>query len=99
MQEWKNRSGYNDDWKLSTAWVQSLGGKFGYEEVKRKFVELYWGENGAGNVAREKWLLPEAMLRRLAKEVATCSIYRAGPGKSSITHLELCRVRKFFGES
>jgi len=40
LHRWKNRPGFNDDWKLSHAWVRSLGGIFEYEEVKRKFVEL-----------------------------------------------------------
>lgn len=97
LQEWKNRSGYNDDWKLSTAWVQSLGGKFEYEEVKRKFVELYWGEKGAGNVAREKWLLPEAMLRRLAKR-SQLALFTGRTRRELDYTLDLCRVRKFFGD-
>ena len=67
LHDWKNRSGFNDDWKFSTAWVQSLGGKNEYDEVKSKFVELYWGREGSGNVSREKWLLSSAQLRRLAK--------------------------------
>jgi HAD superfamily hydrolase (TIGR01548 family) len=67
LHEWKNRSGYNDDWKLSTAWIRSLGGDAEYDEVKRKFVELYWGSDGDGNVKNEKWLLPQASLRRLAR--------------------------------
>src|SRR5579864_9270873 len=62
---WKNRPGFNDDWKLSHAWVRSLGGNQSYEEVKRKFVEIYWGRNHRGNVSREKWLLPRSALRRL----------------------------------
>jgi len=65
---WKNRSGYNDDWKLSTAWVRSLGGNFEYEEVKRKFVELYWGKDRDGNVRRERWMLPRRSLKRLSKD-------------------------------
>ena len=65
---WKNRSGYNDDWKLSTAWVRSLGGHFEYEEVKRRFVELYWGKNRDGNVRRERWMLPRRSLQRLSKD-------------------------------
>ena len=65
---WKNRSGYNDDWKLSTAWVRSLGGNFEYEEVKRRFVELYWGKNRDGNVRRERWMLPRRSLQRLSKD-------------------------------
>lgn len=64
---WKNKSGYNDDWKLSTAWVRSLGGEAQFEEVKRKFVGLYWGKNGDGNVRNEKWLLGPATLRALAR--------------------------------
>lgn len=64
---WKNKPGYNDDWKLSTAWVHALGGEADYEEVKRKFVELYWGHDGDGNVKNEKWLLPLATMRRLAR--------------------------------
>ena len=31
---WKNKPGYNDDWRLSTAWVHSLGGDAPFEEVK-----------------------------------------------------------------
>ena len=67
LQIWKNKPGYNDDWKLSTAWVHALGGEPEYEEVKRKFVELYWGREGDGNVKNEKWLLPLAAMRRLAR--------------------------------
>ena len=28
IQQWKTRSGYNDDWRLSTDWVNSLGRKW-----------------------------------------------------------------------
>lgn len=67
LHSWKNKSGYNDDWKLSTAWIHSLGGDAEYETVKAKFVELYWGENGDGNVKNEKWLLPRDAMERLAR--------------------------------
>lgn len=68
LHEWKNRPGYNDDWKLSTAWVQALGGKKEYAEIKQKFLEIYWGTNGNGYVNREKWLLGVPALRRLSKK-------------------------------
>lgn len=64
---WKNRPGFNDDWKLSTAWVKDLGFKFEYEEVKARFQQIYWGKKGKGNVAREKWLLAKPKIARLAK--------------------------------
>jgi HAD superfamily hydrolase (TIGR01548 family) len=95
LHRWKNKSGFNDDWKLSTAWVQSLGGKFEYDEVKRKFVELYWGNNGKGNVAREKWLLPRANLRRLASR-AELALFTGRVRAESDYTLDRCRVREFF---
>lgn len=97
LQKWKNQSGYNDDWKLSTAWVQSLGGKHEYDEVKRKFVELYWGTNGdRGNVEREKWLLPRPQLRRLAAR-AELAIFTGRVRKELDYTLNRCGVREFFG--
>jgi HAD superfamily phosphatase len=95
LHRWKNRSGFNDDWKLSTAWVQSLGGKFEYDEVKRKFVELYWGKNGKGNVSREKWLLPRATLRRLASR-AELALFTGRVRAEADYTLDRCRVREFF---
>ncbi len=67
LHAWKNRPGFNDDWKLSTHWVNELGFKIPFDEVKIKFQEIYWGKNSSGNVAAEKWLLPKARIRRLAK--------------------------------
>ncbi len=97
LQKWKSQSGFNDDWKLSTAWVQSLGGKHEYDEVKRKFVELYWGTNGdRGNVEREKWLLPRTQLRRLAAR-AELAIFTGRVRKELDYTLDRCEVREFFG--
>ncbi len=95
LHRWKNKSGFNDDWKLSTAWVQSLGGKADYNEVKRKFVELYWGKNGKGNVAREKWLMPRTSLRRLASR-AELALFTGRVRAEADYTLDRCRVREFF---
>ena len=95
LHRWKNISGYNDDWKLSTAWVRSLGGNFEYEEVKRKFVELYWGKNDDGNARREKWLLPRASLRSLAKK-SELAIFTGRVWKELDYTLDRNRVREFF---
>lgn len=95
LHRWKNRPGFNDDWKLSTAWVRSLGGDFEYDEVKRRFQKLYWGENGHGNVSREKWLLPSSALRRLAKR-AELSIF-TGRTRPELDHtLDRWKIREFF---
>jgi HAD superfamily hydrolase (TIGR01548 family) len=68
LHAWKNRPGFNDDWKLSTAWVNDLGGNFSYEKIKKRFQEIYWGENNQGNVRKEKWLLRKPTLTRLSQQ-------------------------------
>jgi len=95
LHNWKNRAGYNDDWKLSHAWVCSLGGTFSYEEVKHKFVEIYWGRNGKGNVSAERWLFPRAALRRLAR-TAELSIFTGRIGRELDYSLDRWKVREFF---
>ena len=95
LHRWKNRPGFNDDWKLSTAWVKALGRTIEYEEVKRKFVELYWGKNGKGNVAQEKWLLPPANLRRLSK-LAELDIFTGRIRRELDYTLDRRDIRDFF---
>jgi HAD superfamily hydrolase (TIGR01548 family) len=97
LHRWKNKPGYNDDWKLSTAWVQSLGGEQQYDEVKRKFVELYWGANQKGNVADEKWLLSRAHLKRLA-EKSELAIFTGRIWDELNYTLDRSKVRQFFGK-
>jgi HAD superfamily phosphatase len=95
LHRWKNRPGYNDDWKLSHAWVRSLGGDFAYEEVKSKFQQIYWGQNGRGNVAGEKWLLPRPDLRQLAAR-SELAIF-TGRTKQELDYtLDRWKVREFF---
>ena len=67
IHEWKNRSGYNDDWRLTTDWIRRLGRRVPYEEVKRKYMEFYWGAKGDGYVRGEQWLIPATTLRGLAR--------------------------------
>jgi HAD superfamily hydrolase (TIGR01548 family) len=96
FQTWKSKPGFNDDWKLSTAWVQSLGGKQTYDEVKDRFVELYWGKNGKpGNVAGEKWLLPRPNLRNLTKR-AELALFTGRVRQETDYTLDRCRVREYF---
>jgi len=64
IHRWKNRPGYNDDWKLTTDWIAALGGTVSYAEVKKQFEKFYWGRNGSGNVKLERWLVPRTRLRR-----------------------------------
>ena len=95
LHTWKNKPGFNDDWKLSTAWVKSLGGKQEYDEIKAKFVELYWGKNGDGYVKREKWLLDRAELRRLSRR-CEIGIFTGRVWQEMNYTLDHCKTREFF---
>ena len=65
IHRWKNRSGYNDDWRLTTDWVASLGKEVPYEDVKAQFQRFYWGARARpGNVSKEKWLVTQKRLER-----------------------------------
>jgi HAD superfamily hydrolase (TIGR01548 family) len=96
IQQWKRRSGYNDDWRLSTDWVNSLGGNVEYEHVKRVFQKMYWGTNGTrGNVWRERWLVRPRRLARWA-ERAELALF-TGRTRRELRHtLEQFGVKKLF---
>jgi HAD superfamily hydrolase (TIGR01548 family) len=96
LHRWKNRPGFNDDWKLSHAWVNDLGKDLSYEDVKRHFVEIYWGKNGRdGNVRREKWLLSRAVLKRMAK-IAPLALFTGRVYKELDYTLDRWKVRDCF---
>ena len=96
IQQWKSRSGYNDDWRLSTDWVNSLGEKVEYAEVKRVFQKIYWGTNGTrGNVWGERWLVPAQRLQRWARR-AELALF-TGRTRRELRHtLEHFGVAKLF---
>lgn len=95
IQEWKNRSGYNDDWKLTTDWIRSLGDRASYDEVKRQFEGFYWGQKGKGNVTRERWLLARGRLRRWARRVELAIF--TGRSRRELQHtLERFGVERYF---
>jgi HAD superfamily hydrolase (TIGR01548 family) len=89
IQRWRSRSGFNDDWELSYAWIRRLGGRARFPTVKRLCNALYWGRNGKGFVCHERWLLPRPVLRRLARR-AELAIF------TGRTRRELrCALRRF----
>lgn len=67
LHHWKAKPGYNDDWRLATDWINSLGVRITYDEVKLQFMKFYWGNGALSNVARERWIASRAVLRRLAR--------------------------------
>jgi HAD superfamily phosphatase len=96
IQQWKSRSGYNDDWRLSTDWINSLGKSVEYAQVKRAFQKIYWGTNGtSGNVWRERWLVPPRLLERWSGR-AELALF-TGRTRRELRHtLEQFGVKKLF---
>ena len=95
IHQWKNQSGYNDDWRLTTDWIWSLGHRISYDEVKRRFLEFYWGANGRGAMRREKWIAPSSLLQRLGKR-AELSIFTGRNWQELKPTLERYNARRFF---
>ncbi len=95
IQAWKNRSGYNDDWRLCTDWIASLGRRIPYEVVKGKFMEFYWGNGDGGFATREKWILPPAALARLSRR-AELSIFTGRTRQEFRPTLEKSGAEKLF---
>ncbi len=67
IQDWKNRGGWNDDWRLSRAIIESYGTPIGLDDVTRVFQRLFLGENGDGLIHRERWIAREGLLERLGE--------------------------------
>jgi HAD superfamily hydrolase (TIGR01548 family) len=92
IQRWKSKSGFNDDWKLSTAWIRELGGTATYDEVKERFMKFYWGDGVTGNVMGEEWLVPVARLRKWARR-AELALF-TGRTRRELSHT----VKRFHAE-
>jgi HAD superfamily phosphatase len=67
VQAWKNRGGFNDDWKLSHRMIQEHGEEVAFEDVVARFQKIFLGENRDGLILRERWLAKEGLLDRLAE--------------------------------
>lgn len=95
IHHWKNRPGYNDDWRLTTDWIWSLGHRVSFDEVKAQFRRIYWGPAGKGMHRREKWLVPASVLRSLARR-AELAIFTGRNWQELNPTLERFRVRPLF---
>ncbi len=68
LHEWKSKPGYNDDWRMTAAWVTSLGRPTTYEEARAAFERFYWGTNGGnGNVRNERIMVTPRQIERWAR--------------------------------
>lgn len=67
IQDYKNRGGFNDDWKLSHQIVADLGGNAEFQDVVDYFQKIFHGNGSDGLILRERWLAAAGLLERLAQ--------------------------------
>jgi HAD superfamily phosphatase len=68
IQDFKNRGGFNDDWKLSHHLIAHGGATVAFEDVVNYFQDIFHGENGGdGLIARERWMDTTGVLERLSR--------------------------------
>lgn len=65
IQQWKNRGGYNDDWKLSHEMVRAAGVAAEYDDVRAHFQHLFLGNGADALMLREQWVARPGMLEEL----------------------------------
>jgi HAD superfamily phosphatase len=65
IQDYKNRGGFNDDWKLTDHIIASAGLNVPFEKVVEHFQNLFLGNGADGLILRERWVARPGMLEKL----------------------------------
>ena len=68
IQEYKNRGGWNDDWRLTHHIVVSAGADVPFEVVRAEFQRLFLGNGTDGLILRERWVARPGVLEKLNEE-------------------------------
>ena len=69
IQDYKNRGGFNDDWKLSHHVIAEHGVAVAFQTVVDYFQGLFHGANGTdGLILRERWMACDGLFDRLAEQ-------------------------------
>ena len=67
IQDWKNRSGWNDDHKLSTQLILERGHRIPHQEVVDRFQKIFHGDGTDGLILREHWVAVGGLFDRLSE--------------------------------
>jgi HAD superfamily phosphatase len=65
IQDYKNRGGFNDDWKLTQHIIASAGISVPFIDVVEHFQKLFLGDGADGLILRERWVARPGMLESL----------------------------------
>ena len=68
IQDWKNRGGWNDDWRLSQALCREAGKEIELAEITGYFQSIFHGGNGHEPlIQRERWIARDGLFERLGQ--------------------------------
>jgi len=67
IQSYKEKTGFNNDWDLTEAIIESRGKSTPKQEIIDRFQKYYLGGNFDGLIANEKWMLNMELLEKLSQ--------------------------------
>lgn len=67
IQDYKNRGGWNDDWRLSHRLIADRSVTVDFQAVVDYFQGIFHGDGSNGLILRERWIAGEGLLERLAE--------------------------------
>ncbi|MGA2271593.1 MAG: HAD-IA family hydrolase [Bryobacteraceae bacterium] len=65
IQDYKRRTGFNDDWKLSHHIIASAGKEAPFDLVVEHFQKIFLGNGADGLILRERWMARPGVLEKL----------------------------------
>lgn len=95
IQQFKDRGGFNDDWKLTRAIILAQGKDVDQDAVTAAFQSFYRGKRYSGLIRNERWLLKAVTLEKLKKRFST-AIVTGRPHQEAVYALERFRMNRFF---
>ena len=97
IQDWKNRTGLNNDWELTKAILDSRKANIAMKEIIDKFQEFYLGKNFGGLIKNEKLLIKKNLLENLRQNYCL-AIFTGRPKKEAKFILDFFNIRDYFSE-
>jgi HAD superfamily phosphatase len=95
IQQYKNRSGLNNDWDLTERILYDYGLKVEKDKIIRVFQRFYLGNNYDGLIQQEQWLLSLETLNWICQHFKT-GIVTGRPGDEALYTLKRFKVQHFF---
>lgn len=96
VQQYKNRGGFNDDWRLTYAIVQDSGVDVPFDAIVEEFQLRYRGGNWDGFIVDEPPLISTETLERIGREERLLGLVTGRPEAEASWTLDRFSWRRFF---